>query len=313
MISTNKQLAKTIHGSRLYGLDGPDSDFDFKGIHLPQIDSLILGKASHHQGHVGQVGEVKSEWESFSLQEFLKLAAKGEDVAFVMLHCSDKQVLEDSEIFAWLRHCRSKFYTKRMSGQMGYAKNQASKYALRADRMAAVESVISTLEEMEKNGVGRLGQDWDRFKEGDYVKKAVSPLDRGADKRILDVAGKQLPATITPAYGLDILCRLRDSYGERVRAAKSMEGKDLKSISHAFRVAYQLLHTFKDGDFSFPLPETPFLRDLKFGRLDFVKDGLDDKLNGLILEVEKLAEASPYPEKVDQEWLDNLVLGEYDY
>lgn len=306
-------LAKTVHGSRLYGLDGPDSDFDFKGIHLPPIKDLILGKASHHQGHVGQIGDVKSEWESFSLQEFLKLAARGEDVAVTMLHCLDSQVLEDSIIFAYLRSHRSQFYTKKMAGSLGYAKNQTSKYALRADRMAAVESVISVLEGMKRDGVGRLGQAWDWVAEGDHVKKTVSPLDRGTDKRILDVAGKQLPATITPAYGLDILCRLRDGYGERVRVAKSMEGKDLKAVSHAFRVGYQLFHLFKDGDFSFPLPETPFLRDLKFGRLNFVQDKLDDRLNELILEVEKLAEKSSYPEKVDQEWLDNLVLGEYDY
>lgn len=306
-------LAKTIHGSRLYGLDGPDSDFDFKGIHLPSMEDCILGRACHHQNNSSGEGSGKTEWESFSLQEFLKLAARGEDVAITMLHCLDSQVLEDSGIFAWLRQCRSKFYTKRMTGSLGYAKNQASKYALRADRMVAVESVISVLEEMERDGVARLGQAWDWFVEGNHVKKTVSLLDRSSDKRVLDVAGKLLPATITPVYGLDILYRLRDSYGERVRTAKSMEGKDLKAVSHSFRVGYQLFHIFKDGDFSFPLPETPFLRDLKFGRLDFVQDKLDDKLNMLILEVEMLAEKSSYPEKVDQEWLDNLVLGEYDY
>lgn len=307
-----KILGKVLHGSRLYGLAGPDSDSDFKGIFLPRLEDCALCCAPRNiQQKEGEEGAGKKEMELFSLQEFIKLLARGEDVAVTMLRAKGEFVLEDSHIFELLRDHRREFYTKRMAGSLGYAKSQASKYALRADRMVAVESVISTLEEMLKDGVARLGQAWDRFEEREHVVKTVSPQDRGEDKRVLDVAGKILPATITPSYGLDILYRLRDGYGERVKAAKSMSGKDLKAMSHAFRVGFQLKHIFKDGDFSFPLPESDFIRDVKFGRLNYVDGRLDEKLNELIAEVEKLSEESSFPESVDSNWLDEIVLEAY--
>lgn len=77
------------------------------------------------------------------------------------------------------------------------------------------------------------------------------------------------------------------------------------------RVGYQLLHIFKDGGFSFPLPESDFIRDVKFGRLSYLDDKLGEKLDDLISEVERLAEASDYPEKVPQKFLDGIVLDAY--
>ena len=70
------------------------------------------------------------------------------------------------------------------------------------------------------------------------------------DKRIYEVCGKGLPATIEPSYAASILQGVLDRYGERVRAAKEMSGRDFKAISHSFRVGYQLLHIFKDGGFT---------------------------------------------------------------
>jgi hypothetical protein len=42
-----------------------------------------------------------------------------------------------------------------------------------------------------------------------------------------------------------------------------------------------------------------------------VGDKLDEKLDALITEVEKLSEASTYPESVDRKWLDEIVLSAY--
>lgn len=304
-------LGKVIHGSRLYRLENAKSDWDYKGIFLPTSEECLLGRAPHNVQRKEGEGPSKVEYEAFSLQEFLKLAARGEDVAFTMLHVQKEDVRLDTHIYGHLRSNRKRFYTKSMRGSVGYAKSMAAKYGLRADRMAAVERVISILSEMERDGVARLGQDWDRLTEGEYVVKTISVNDRGADKRVLEVAGKMLPATITPAYALDILCRLRDGYGDRVRSAKNMNGVELKALSHSFRVGYQLLHVYKDGDFSFPLPESDFIRAVKEGRLNYVDDNLDDKLNQLISEVESLAMVSAYPDNVDQKWLDEIVLWAY--
>lgn len=306
-----------LHGSRLYGLDGPDSDTDRKSLFLPPVRDCILLRASRNVGVKEGEGAAKQEHESFALQEWLKLAANGEDVAVTMLHASFHQMGSTQDRLGWLwayicahRHL---FYTKRMRGSLGFAVGQSSKYALRADRMAAVERVIVALKAAQSKGVGRLYQCWDDLPDGDHIVRTIGQNNRDAlDKRIYEVAGKGLPATISPDYALEILSKLVDTYGARVRAAKTMSGRDTKSMSHAFRVGYQLLHIYEDGGFTFPLPESPFIRDVKFGRLNYVEDKLDEKLNDLISRVEALAAASTYPKLVDQTWLDNIVLYAYD-
>lgn len=305
-------LATVLSGSKLYRLDHPGSDLDLKSVHLPALSDCLLMRAPRNVQRKEGEGAAKVEHESFALVEWLKLAANGEDVAVTMLHCQAEDIMVDSPTWTHLRANRSRFYTKHMRGALGYARSQACKHALRADRLEAVERVIAMLEAAQINGVARLGQCWEFLTEGPYVTKRVSEGDRGLDKRVLDVAGKLLPATITPAYGLDILIALRDRYGDRVRAAKAMNGADMKAISHSFRVGYQLRAIFTRGTFSYPLSESAFLRDIKEGRLNYVDDRLDDRLNELITEVEQLAAASSYPEHVDQSWLDGIVLEAYD-
>lgn len=193
----------------------------------------------------------------------------------------------------------------------GYAKGQAAKYALRADRMETVEKVIAALEGLISEGVAKLHQAWDRLPDLPHTTKGENPLDRNADKRVYTVVGKGLTAGISPAYALGIMENVRDAYGARVKTAKEMGGADLKAISHSFRVGYQLRALFTTGTFSFPLAETPFIRAVKDGSLNYVTDGLDVRLNDLIAEVEELAAKSTFPDKVDQSWCDSVILEAY--
>jgi len=308
----NQILGKVLHGSKLYRLDNPGSDTDHKGIFLPDLRDCVLFRAQHNSQFKQGEGSEKVEFEQFSLQDFLKFASNGEDVAITMLAAKDGDVMEDSAIFQYLRENRKMFYTKHMRGQMGYAKGQAQKYCLRADRMECVERVIAAIEKIQKKGVARLFQCWDDLPDGQYIRRYVSDNNRdGLDKRVYEVVGKGLSATISPEYALEILRNTRESYGARVKTAKSMGGKDLKSISHSFRVGYQLKHIFQDGDFSFPLPETEFIKAVKEGRVDYLADKIDEKLNELIVEIENLSQESNLPEKVDQKIVDKMVLAAY--
>lgn len=304
-------LAKTLHGSHLYRLNGPKSDVDWATIHLPSVRDCLLLRAARNIETVDETAEVKVESKSWALQEFVKLASEGQDIAICVLHAQPSDIKETSPAFETLRRERARFYTKHMTGQVGYCRGMAAKYALRADRMETVEQVIHHLELMVARGVAKLGQAWDDLPPLPFTEKGENPLDRNADKRVYTVVGKGLPAPIAPTYALDILTKVRDSYGARVRSAKAMDGKDLKAVSHSFRVGYQLRSLFTRGTFSFPLDETPFIRDVKEGRLNYVTDGLDSRLNDLITEVEELAAKSTFPEKVDQSWVDRFLLDTY--
>lgn len=308
----NTLLGTTIHGSKLYRLDGPGSDTDLKSLHLPSLNDCVLLRATKNSQTKEGEGAAKEEHESIALQEALRFAANGEDIMVTILHATDSDIIADSPTYQFLRANRKRFYTKRMRGSLGFATGQSLKYAIRADRMAVVEKVIAALERAETKGVAKLYQCWDDLPDGEHIVRTTSLNNRDAvDKRIYEVAGKGLPATISPMYGLEILRKIHDAYGERVRAAKNMSGKDFKSLSHSFRVGCQLKHIYQDGGFTFPLPESDFIRDVKFGRLSYLDDKLGEKLDGLISEVERLAEASNYPERVDQKFLDSLILSAY--
>lgn len=304
-------LAKTLHGSRLYGLENAKSDWDRKAIHLPTHEECFLLKAPRNVHTEDIVDGVKHEAESFSLQEAITLASRGEDCLISMLHCSDHHVIVDSPIFATLRRERARFYTKSMAGMAGYCRGMAARYALRADRMETVELVILALQHMVDAGIAKLGQAWDLLPDIQHTRRFENATDRGLDKRTYEVVGKGLPATIAPQYALDIMIKVRDTFGARVKAARNMQGVDTKAVSHSFRVAYQLKHLFTEGDFSFPLPESTFIRAVKEGTLNYVTDGLDTKLNDLITEVEALSAASSFPERVDTAWMDDFVINAY--
>lgn len=40
---------------------------------------------------------------------------------------------------------------------------------------------------------------------------------------------------------------------------------------------------------------------------------IDFKLNSLITEVEQLAEKSTFPEKIDQKWIDGIIMSAYGF
>lgn len=304
-------LAVTLHGSHLYRLNNPSSDMDWATIHLPTVRDCLLLRAVRNIETVDETGDVKVERKSWALQEFVKLASEGQDLAVCMLHCHDSDVTTTSRAFDTLRKERARFYTKHMAGQVGYCRGMAAKYALRADRMETVEEVIIVLEAMVETGVAKLAQAWDMLPDIPFTTKTQNPADRNLDNRVYTVVGKGLPAPIAPAYALDILTKVRDSYGARVRSAKAMDGKDLKAVSHSFRVGYQLRSLYTRGTFSFPLDESSFIRDVKEGKLNYVTDGLDERLNDLITEVEELAAKSTFPEKVDSAWTDRFLLDTY--
>ena len=102
---------------------------------------------------------------------------------------------------------------------------------------------------------------------------------------------------------MDVISRIRDSYGERVKRAK--DGIiEWKSFAHAFRVALQAKEIVTSGDLVFPLKDAEWLRDVRLGKVDFFANSLDKRLDDLIAEVQGLMDASDLPDKPDVEWVE---------
>lgn len=44
-----KKIVRMVFDSHMYGLNAPESDMDYKGIYLPELDDLLLGKHSRNE------------------------------------------------------------------------------------------------------------------------------------------------------------------------------------------------------------------------------------------------------------------------
>ena len=116
-------------------------------------------------------------------------------------------------------------------------------------------------------------------------------------------------STNTVLYTIERLQQMYDGYGHRAKLAEQNEGVDWKAMSHALRAGYQARDIYRDDDFSYPLKETEFLKQVKQGKLDFAQVG--SELERLVAEIENLSENSNLPEHVDTEFWDKWLLSVY--
>lgn len=305
-----KPLVKLIAGSRLYGTNVPDSDTDFRGVYLPPMRDCLLNRVKNTV-----TDATEEDTQSFSLQYFLSLASQGQSIAIEMLSAPDKVVVVSSEAWKKLRHERRRFYTRNMHSFLGYAKSMSGKYSSRIDRLKETEAIVDVLWAggdgfLHGRGNERLLTIWDMLPESLNAVKTINDRNANADKRAYVVCGRELQATVTIGHALQVVRTISDSYGERVRKAKD-GALDWKALGHAFRVAYQALEIVETGDLVYPLKQADYLRDMRLGRFDFIKEGLDQRLDDLIQEVQTKMDASSLPDKVDQAWCDQFVLDTY--
>lgn len=308
-----KKIVKMIFGSHMYGLNTPDSDTDYKGIYLPELDELLLGNAAKQISK--STGNDKSknskddiDDERYSLAEFVRLACKGETVALDMLHANDVELGEYGSIWEDLVSKRHMFYTKNLKAYMGYVKRQAAKYGLKGSRIAAMREAIVTLEEYK----GRqliLGDIWLALPTNEFAKTVAERQMNG--QKFYEVNGKKYQHTVAVDYALERITKALEAYGDRALLAEKNEGVDWKAVSHALRAGYQLLSIFENGTFSYPLKETDFLRGVKTGKYDY-KTVVSPVLEQLVDDIEKLIPTVDLPEKVDQEYWDKWLLKVYD-
>lgn len=304
-------IVEMVFGSHLYGTSSPSSDKDFKGVYVPSITDMMLSRfpKSYNQNTKQNSSEKNTsedtDKEVYSLHYFLELAKKGETVALDMLHAPSSAWLLSTWQWEYLVNRRSMFYTKNLSSLVGYARKQAAKYGVKGSRLAEAKAVLACLRQ---NGF-RMPPDALRVQEllpylptGEHC-----GLRKSEGVEFYEVCGKKMTLNAHASHYIPMMEKFVEEYGARAKQAESNAGVDWKAVSHAFRAAYQVKGILKDGDFTYPLPETEFIRAVKSGSLDF-RSEVGPKLDTLMDEVEGLSAASRLPEAVDSDAVDQLLL-----
>lgn len=301
-----KTLVNMVFGSHLYGTNSPTSDRDFKGVYLPTLNQMLLGRfpksinENSKQDSSERNTATDTDKETYSLHYFLELAKKGETVALDMLHAPKSALLETSWEWEYLVRHRSEFYTKNLSSLVGYARKQASKYGVKGSRLAEAKDVLTVLRN--SHPTWKVSQLLTILPTGQHC-----GLMTAEGVTFYQVCGRKLTLNASVLHYIPMVENFIKEYGDRAKQAEENQGIDWKAVSHAFRAAYQVRGILKDGDFTYPLPETEFLRSVKSGSLHF-KNEVGPKLDTLMDEVEALSVASSLPESVNSEWVDEMLL-----
>ena len=303
---------KCIFGSHLYGCDTPESDKDYKGIYLPNIEDCILNKILKNFSKTSGDDRSKNtkediDEEIYSLQYFIELACEGQTIALDMIHCNDECLIENSDIWEEIRKNRNKFYTKNLKAFVSYCRTQSAKYGIKGSRLNTSQEVLNFLNTY-KGKSYKLQDVWDKLPSLEHTYILDDPKNK--DIKLYQVCGKKFQSTSKIDYIIPILEKFYSDYGERARLAKENKNIDWKSLSHAIRAALQTKEILTTMDLVFPLKDAKLLLDVKQGELDYTTE-VAPMLERLMDEVEELSKLSTLPEKVDRKFWDNFIVDCY--
>ena len=172
-----KLIYLSQYGSYLYGLNTENSDLDFRGVYIPNLNDIILKKDkdeintelevwdfNHKEINEGlekgiivdfKIKPIKVDVKIFSLQKFIQLCSKADTNALDLLFSISKRTdieqymyLDNRpydhsySIFEQIFYNRKKLInTDRMQSPCEYAHKQAIKYGLKVERYKSIKQV----------------------------------------------------------------------------------------------------------------------------------------------------------------------------
>lgn len=313
-------IYKTIFGSYLYGTNTEESDRDFKGIYIPPLSEVLLGKIKHsyknttkkHAGEGIKNTNKDIDDDFLSIQNFIQQGCIGKSMeVYDMLHTPSNMVIISHPIWEKIKENRQKFYTKKLSCFTKYIKKQAGKYGLKGSRINALKDVINIFQTVNTKdrdfSVISTGiwNDLPNTEFGYHIQYANNTIPQ------YSICGKIIQATATVNYCLEILYKIYENYGKRAINAAINFGIDWKAVSHAFRATIQAKELLIKNTITFPLSQADakFLIDIKQGKYNYAKE-LESELDNRIDELKILSEKSKLPEEVNIKWWDEFLIEE---
>lgn len=309
-INEKQLIFGCVFGSHLYGTNVETSDRDYKWVYVPTKEQIILKNGTfivnNHKTDSGDDNEY------IDLLSFLRMLYRGDTVAIEMLHVPKDKILLTTPEFNHLIENRKDFYTKNMNGIIGYIRKQAGRFSVKSERLQALIQLIAHISHMNMSAdkmksikiVNLKGHLPDNELTGWWTK-----VNNGQQELFYQILGRSYVPN-TSLYDLyNVAMKIRGEYGSRAHAAANMRGADYKAISHAFRSALQLTEIYETRDLKFPSDCADWLRDVRLGKYDFVRD-LQENLEVIMNKLDALKKSVDLPDHVDvkkwDKWLVNV-------
>jgi hypothetical protein len=303
-----KILFQCLFGSRLYGTQVPDSDFDYKIVFMTDMDDYLYsrGKLDTANTTVYDPQGVKTEVESFHIQEFARLLSQNQTIAMTLLFAPQSAWVISSPAWEELLANKDKVISKHIQPYIGYARGQAVKYSLKGDRLGTLEAFISHVKRLNitfRGGVPSTEafEDLCRKFEGREGIRLWTDTVGDVTIRLIEVCGKSFGETTPLKLWEPPLEALWNKFGQRSRDALESNGRDLKAMYHAVRIVSEASELLNHGTITYPRPEVDLL--MKIRRGEMTNGEVQDLLEDLIVKMNQDFEACKLPESPDNEWL----------
>ena len=296
----NSLLYLTRFGSHLYGTNTESSDTDAKGIYLPGMRNIILGKPLKTLDYSSGSHNDKNSAADFditliSLQEFLlKQLAIGEtsatDILFSYsnLDCriymlENNLIIRDIFVDSPYKYINP----NKISAYSGYCIHQAHKYGIKGSRLGALKKAHEWIHNRFENITSK---DLHVLRIQDFIEEFLKECTdknycryyQGDDEITSGVIilGKIFTNRTPLKLFITHLDREMERFGKRAEAAMNNEGVDWKAISHALRALEQMRQLLTEGKITFPLINKDYLIKVKKGLIDYsiVEDEIVEKL-----------------------------------
>jgi hypothetical protein len=312
-------VVKIKFGSHLYGTSTPASDTDYKSVHIPTANDIILGRAAKTmrpdrrnkaEGEKNLPTDVDNE--SYSLQYFFELLASGQTVAIDMLFAPEPEV--STPMWKMIQRNKDRLITKKASVFLGYCRQQANKYGIKGSRVAAARAAALAFQyEYEKHGA--------TMKVGDNIAlitalvaanpehMAITHYDDPKGIRPSEVyfecCNRKVPFKASVKLAAEIFTKIFENYGARAMQAETNNGVDWKALSHAVRVGEEALELMSTGNVTFPLRNAAHILAIKQGLLPYKE--VSQCIERLLEQVEDISKDSVLRDEPDYEWIDKVV------
>jgi len=289
-------LYLTKHGSHLYGTNTPSSDHDFKGIFLPNINNVILGKRKDSLSFKTNKNDRNTkddvDLELYSLQFWVNTLVKNgetEGIELLYSHTNRDAVLFiNPKMEEILFNKTILFNPKNCQAFIGFAISHAKTYFKKSERFGVIKNIYDYVTTIHS------GKSEYKLKDvfDDIITKFYHPtycIEVNTNEiRSMEICGKIHQETILLGEFINRLRKSESSYGHRTRTAADMNNKDWKSLSSALKALFEVESLFEQSSIQFPFidKQRELLLDIKNGVVDY--DDVDRIINEKIDRVDEL-------------------------
>lgn len=311
-------ILRVKFGSNLYGTNTPESDTDYKSIHIPDGKSIIMQRVEDviiNSTNDDRTRNTSSDIddESFSIAKFISMCQTGDMVAYELLHVTPEQAEYMSDEWLRLVHLhRRKFMSADISGYLGYIRSQVNKYGIKGSRIATARAARDMFDLYRNaHGYTRVKDIDQRLYEfcenNDHASIVYLASVKGSDQKFpyFEVLNRKIDFRTSLGDAYKIMNKIFEEYGSRALAAEQGTGVDWKSVYHAVRVSEQALELTMKGTITFPRPNVDTLLKIKRGEFEFKKiaEQLENNLDVLEFEMNR----SKLPRAHNVKYMNNLV------